>query len=91
MWLLLAFLIVPLLEIALFIQVGGWLGLWPTLGIVVLTAILGTVLVRAQGLAAMGRDCWGCSAPPCTRPTAACNRSIVAGLGVPGAGARGGI
>jgi len=53
MWLFLLFVSIPIIEIALFIQVGGWLGLWPTLGIVVLTAILGTVLVRAQGLMAL--------------------------------------
>ncbi|WP_371224820.1 FxsA family protein [Roseovarius sp. 2305UL8-3] len=53
MWLFLAFLAVPLIEIALFIQVGGLIGLWPTLGIVVLTAILGTFLVRTQGAMAM--------------------------------------
>ena len=53
MWLFVAFLLVPLIEIGLFIQVGGWIGLWPTLGIVVLTAILGTFLVRSQGLMAM--------------------------------------
>lgn len=50
-----AFLLVPLIEIALFIQVGGWIGLWPTLGIVVLTAVLGTWLVRSQGRLAMGQ------------------------------------
>lgn len=55
MWLFLAFLAVPLIEIALFIQVGGLIGLWPTLGIVVLTAILGTWLVRTQGAMAIGR------------------------------------
>lgn len=55
MVLFLAFLLVPLIEIALFIQVGGLIGLWPTLAIVVLTAILGTWLVRRQGLAALGR------------------------------------
>jgi UPF0716 protein FxsA len=54
MWTLLAFLTVPLIEIGLFIQVGGWLGLWPTLLIVVLTAVLGTWLVRTQGALAMG-------------------------------------
>ena len=54
MWLFLAFLAVPLIEIALFIQVGGAIGLWPTLGIVVLTAIIGTWLVRTQGTMAMG-------------------------------------
>jgi UPF0716 protein FxsA len=53
MWLFALFLAVPLIEIALFIQVGGAIGLWPTLAIVVLTAILGTWLVRAQGIVAM--------------------------------------
>jgi len=55
MWLLLIFLAVPLVEIALFIQVGGLIGLWPTLGIVILTAIAGTVLVRSQGLSELNR------------------------------------
>jgi UPF0716 protein FxsA len=49
----LAFLLVPLIEIALFILVGGWLTLWPTLGLVVLTAFAGTALVRHQGLATL--------------------------------------
>lgn len=54
MWLFVLFIAVPLIEIALFIQLGGLIGLWPTLLIVVLTAILGTWLVRTQGLMAMG-------------------------------------
>ena len=49
MRLLLLFIAVPLLEIALFIQIGGLLTLWPTLAIVVLTAMIGTYLVRQQG------------------------------------------
>ena len=53
--LFLLFLAVPLIEIALFIQVGGWIGLWPTLLIVVLTAIAGTYLVRSQGGQAMNQ------------------------------------
>lgn len=53
MWLFLAFLLVPLIEIALFIQIGGLIGLWPTLLIVVLTAIAGTFLVRTQGIQAV--------------------------------------
>jgi UPF0716 protein FxsA len=55
MWLLLIFVAVPLVEIALFIQVGGLIGLWPTLGIVVLTAIAGSWLVRNQGLNELNR------------------------------------
>jgi len=53
MWLLIAFIAVPIIEIALFIQVGGFLGLFPTLAIVVLTAVAGAYLVRAQGLSVL--------------------------------------
>ncbi len=53
MWLLIAFMIVPIVEIGLFIQVGGLIGLWPTLAVVILTAILGTWLVRTQGALAL--------------------------------------
>lgn len=55
MWLFLVFVTVPIIEIALFIQVGGWIGLWPTLAIVVLTAVAGTMLVRVQGLQTLAR------------------------------------
>lgn len=55
MWLFVLFLAVPIVEIALFIQVGGWIGLWPTLAIVVVTALLGTFLVRAQGALALAQ------------------------------------
>ncbi len=50
MRLLLLLLAVPLIEIALFIQLGGAIGLFATLVIVVLTALLGAVLLRTQGL-----------------------------------------
>lgn len=53
--LLLLFIVVPLIEIALFIQVGGLIGLWPTLAIVILTAIIGTTLMRRQGLSTLAR------------------------------------
>ena len=49
MRLLIAFIAVPLIEIGIFIQVGDTIGLWPTLFIVLLTAIVGTALVRSQG------------------------------------------
>ncbi|UWQ99528.1 FxsA family protein [Rhodobacteraceae bacterium S2214] len=49
MWLLFAFIAVPLIEIGLFIEVGGAIGLWPTLLIVLLTAMLGSWLVKSQG------------------------------------------
>jgi UPF0716 protein FxsA len=53
MWLFVAFLAIPLIEIALFIQIGGAIGLGWTLAIVVATALLGTVLVRNQGALAL--------------------------------------
>ena len=53
MWILLAFIAVPIIEIGLFIQVGGIIGLWPTLFIVLLTAVVGSWLVRNQGMIAI--------------------------------------
>jgi UPF0716 protein FxsA len=55
MWLLIAFIAVPLIEITLFIQVGGVIGLGWTLAIVIATAFLGAALVRSQGAAALSR------------------------------------
>jgi UPF0716 protein FxsA len=55
MWLFALFVAVPVIEIALFIQVGGFIGLFPTLAIVVITAFLGTYLVKQQGAIAMSQ------------------------------------
>ena len=55
MWLFLAFLAIPLIEIALFIQVGGAIGLGWTLLIVIATAVLGATMVRSQGAMALGQ------------------------------------
>ena len=48
-----ALLIWPLIEIALFVTLGGWLGLWLTLAIVLGTALAGIMLLRWRGLRAM--------------------------------------
>lgn len=48
--LLLLFIFVPIIEIGLFIQVGGYLGLWPTIALVLITAFVGASLVRSQGI-----------------------------------------
>lgn len=53
--LLAVFIAVPVTEIILFIEVGGWIGLWPTIAIVVGTAFVGTTLLRIQGLAIFQR------------------------------------
>ena len=52
---LFAFIAVPIIEIAVFIQAGEHLGLWPTLATIVLTAMIGTALLRHQGLATLAR------------------------------------
>jgi len=49
------FLLTPLIEIAVFIQVGGAIGLWPTIAVVIFTAVLGAALWRAQGLSTWAR------------------------------------
>ena len=43
------FILIPVIEIALFIKVGGLIGLWPTIALVLLSAVLGSVLIRSQG------------------------------------------
>jgi UPF0716 protein FxsA len=50
MRLIVLFLALPLIEIALFVTVGGWLTLWPTLAIVLGTGVLGVLVMRSQGL-----------------------------------------
>jgi UPF0716 protein FxsA len=46
---------VPLIEIALFVTIGGRIGLVATIAVVVITAVIGSVLLRHQGLAALAR------------------------------------
>ncbi len=46
MWIFLAILAVPLIEIGLFVTVGGEIGLWPTLAWVLLSAALGLFVMR---------------------------------------------
>lgn len=44
------FIAIPVIEIAIFIQVGGVIGVPATIGIVLATAFLGASLLRVQGL-----------------------------------------
>ncbi len=50
LFVLLAF---PILEIVTFIYVGQWLGVWKTIGLVILAAVLGVAILRTQGLGAL--------------------------------------
>ncbi|MDP2901747.1 MAG: FxsA family protein [Methylovulum sp.] len=53
--LFLVLLIVPFAEIYLLLQVGGIIGAMPTIFLVVFTALLGTFLLKQQGLATFRR------------------------------------
>jgi|SRR5690625_4449800 len=50
LFLLIVFIVVPAVEIALFIWTGGHIGLWSVLLLIILTGILGTMVVRHEGL-----------------------------------------
>lgn len=50
--LILLFILVPIGELALLIQMGRWIGLWPTLGLIVATGLLGAALASREGLRA---------------------------------------
>jgi UPF0716 protein FxsA len=51
--LILPFIVVPIAELALLIQLGRWIGLWPTLGLIVVTGTVGAVLAAREGLRAL--------------------------------------
>lgn len=48
--LLLLFTLVPLVELALLIRIGGWIGAGPTVLLVVLTGVAGAWLARREGV-----------------------------------------
>lgn len=52
---LLLFMLIPILEIAAFIQVGSLVGLIPTLLLCLFTAVLGAGLIRIQGIQALAQ------------------------------------
>lgn len=48
-YLLLLFIVTSALEIGLFILAGNVIGIWPTIGLIILTGILGSWLAKQQG------------------------------------------
>ena len=46
------FIVVPIVELAVILQVGSLIGFWPTVGLLIADSILGSVLMRSQGRAA---------------------------------------
>lgn len=51
-WIILLFVVMPFVELFVLIQIGQYLGVWPTLFIVFGTGVLGGVLARWQGASA---------------------------------------
>jgi UPF0716 protein FxsA len=54
MWLVI-FFITPIVEMYLLIEVGGYIGAWPTIALVMITAMIGITLLRIQGLSTLTR------------------------------------
>lgn len=52
-WIVLALIIVPLLEIASILAIGDWLGLWPTVALLIITSVVGGSLARQEGRIAL--------------------------------------
>ena len=53
--LFLLFAIIPMIELALLIKVGSYFGLFNTIAIVILTAVIGAYMVKMEGLGVMYR------------------------------------
>ena len=53
--LVLIFIVVPIAELALLIQVGQLIGVWWTIALLIADSILGSLLMRSQGRAAWRR------------------------------------
>ena len=53
--LFLAFTIIPVSEIYILIAIGGQIGILPSIGLVILTGIVGASLARSQGIQTLGR------------------------------------
>lgn len=49
------FIVLPILEMIILIQVGGVIGAIPTVGLVLLTAVVGLQLLRQQGMSTLMR------------------------------------
>ena len=52
---LLLIMLIPIVEMWILIEVGGWIGALPTIGLVVLTAMIGLSLLKQQGLSTLLR------------------------------------
>jgi UPF0716 protein FxsA len=53
--LVVVFIVVPIVELWAIIEVGQWIGVWPTLALLLADALLGSLLLRHQGRGAWRR------------------------------------
>jgi UPF0716 protein FxsA len=49
------FIVVPIVELYVIIQIGGLIGVWPTIALLLADAVLGSLLLRYQGRGAWRR------------------------------------
>jgi UPF0716 protein FxsA len=49
------FIVVPIAELAVIIQVGSWIGVWWTIALLLADSVLGSMLMRSQGRATWRR------------------------------------
>lgn len=49
------FIIIPIIEIFLFMRIGALIGVMPTLGMIILTAVIGVSMLKMQGLSTLQR------------------------------------
>jgi len=53
--LLVLFTVVPLVELYLLLWIGDLMGFWPTVGLVLLTGVIGATLAKLEGLRVLGQ------------------------------------
>jgi UPF0716 protein FxsA len=49
-FLIVAFIVIPIVEIAAVIQVGMWIGVWPTVFLLISVSVFGVWLVKREGI-----------------------------------------
>ena len=49
------FIVIPLIEVMLFITIGKYIGLWNTIIIIIITGIIGAILVKSQGITILNK------------------------------------
>ena len=70
--LLLLFIALPAVELALLIEIGRRIGTLETIGLIVVTGIVGAAMARSQGLRVLSRVCARRCRPDRCRPTRCC-------------------